>query len=96
MNINESTLKREDVKKEYLGIHYNMKYVPQLEPGFIPFGVWMNAYKKGGDMILATCRQVLCDEFPAICNKVNVTLPDEKTRRVGQSVAAASLPNIQK
>ena len=28
--------------------------------------------------------------------KVNVTLPDEKTRRVGQSVAAASLPEIRK
>ena len=51
---------------------------------------------KGGDTILATCQQVLCAEFPALAEKVNVMLPDEKTRRVGQSAAAASLPAIVK
>jgi len=51
---------------------------------------------KGGDTILATCQKVLADQFPALAEKVNVTLPDEKTRRVGQSVAAASLPEIVK
>ena len=47
---------------------------------------------KGGDTILATCQAVLKDEFPALYEKVEVMLPDEKTRRVGQSAAAASLP----
>jgi hypothetical protein len=51
---------------------------------------------KGGDLILATCNAVLADEFPAIAAKVEVMLPDEKTRRVGQSAAAASLPEIKK
>ncbi len=51
---------------------------------------------KGGDTILRVCKEVLSDEFPALAAKVNVTLPDEKTRRVGQSVAAASLPEIRK
>jgi hypothetical protein len=51
---------------------------------------------KGGEMILATCQAVLKDEFPALHEKVTVMLPDEKTRRVGQSVAAASLPDIRK
>ena len=51
---------------------------------------------KGGDLILSTCNQVLKEEFPALAEKVNVMLPDEKTRRVGQSVAAASLPDIRK
>ena len=51
---------------------------------------------KGGDLILSTCNQVLKDEFPALAEKVNVMLPDEKTRRVGQSAAAASLPEIRK
>ena len=51
---------------------------------------------KGGDTILCTCKQVLADEFPAIAEKVDVMLPDEKTRRVGQSAAAASLPEIVK
>ena len=51
---------------------------------------------KGGDLILRTCTEVLNDEFPALAQQVNVMLPDEKTRRVGQSAAAASLPMIGK
>ena len=49
---------------------------------------------KGGDTILATCQKVLADEFPALAEQITVMLPDENTRRVGQSVAAASLPDI--
>ncbi len=51
---------------------------------------------KGGDMILANCNKVLASEFPALYEKISVMLPDEKTRRVGQSVAAASLPDLHK
>jgi len=51
---------------------------------------------KGGDTILATCQSVLADEFPEVYARLQVMLPDEKTRRVGQSVAAASLPEIVK
>ena len=51
---------------------------------------------KGGDIILDTCNAILKDEFPALAKKVEVMLPDEKTRRVGQSVAAATLPEIKK
>ncbi|MBQ7857372.1 MAG: ROK family protein [Oscillospiraceae bacterium] len=51
---------------------------------------------KGGETILANCQMVLKDEFPTLYEKVQVMLPDEKTRRVGQSVAAASLPDIRK
>ncbi len=47
---------------------------------------------KGGDTILAVCNEILADEFPELYQKCRVMLPDEKTRRVGQSVAAASLP----
>ena len=49
---------------------------------------------KGGDTIMATCQKVLKDEFPAVYSKVEIMLPDENTRRVGQSAAAASLPKI--
>jgi len=38
---------------------------------------------------------VLRMEFPEIASKVNIQLPDEKSRRVGQSIAAASLPAIK-
>ena len=47
---------------------------------------------KGGDTILRVCNEILADEYPELAAKCNVTLPDEKMRRVGQSVAAASLP----
>ena len=49
---------------------------------------------KGGDTILRVCKEILADEYPELAAKCNVTLPDEKMRRVGQSVAAASLPKI--
>ena len=47
---------------------------------------------KGGDTIMSVCQKILAEEFPALNEKVEVIVPDEKTRRVGQSVAAASLP----
>ena len=50
---------------------------------------------KGGDLVLDTCKRVLADEYPEIAGKVFPSLPDEKFRRVGQSAAAASLPEIK-
>ena len=50
---------------------------------------------KRGDTIMSVCQKILADEFPALNEKVEVIVPDEKTRRVGQSVAAASLPAIR-
>ena len=50
---------------------------------------------KGGDTIMSVCQKILAEEFPALNEKVDVIVPDEKTRRVGQSVAAASLPAIR-
>lgn len=47
---------------------------------------------KGGDIILAETKRVLKDEYPHLAEKVLPALPDEKFRRVGQSAAAASLP----
>ena len=51
---------------------------------------------KGGDILLEECRRVLADEYPVINEKIHIALPDEKFRRVGQSAAAASLPEIRK
>ena len=50
---------------------------------------------KGGDTILAECNRVMAEEYPALAAKMTVMLPDEKTRRVGQAVAAASLPAVR-
>ncbi len=49
---------------------------------------------RGGDLILDNAKQVLKSEFPALASQINVQLPDEKSRRVGQSIAAASLPAL--
>ena len=50
---------------------------------------------KGGDLLMETCQQVLNDEYPEIAATFQLTLPDEYFRRVGQSMAVASLPEIK-
>lgn len=50
---------------------------------------------RGGDLVLEEAKRVLADEYPEYGGKVLPALPDEKTRRVGQSVAAASLPEVR-
>ena len=49
---------------------------------------------KGGDLVLEEAKRVLADEYPECSGKLFPALPDEKSRRVGQSVAAASLPEV--
>jgi predicted NBD/HSP70 family sugar kinase len=46
----------------------------------------------GGNLILDGARAVLQSEFPELASRLHIQLPDEKSRRVGQSIAAASLP----
>jgi predicted NBD/HSP70 family sugar kinase len=50
----------------------------------------------GGDLILEGALEVLREEFPDLAKRVSIQLPDEKSRRVGQSIAAASLPILRK
>ena len=49
---------------------------------------------QGGQIILSRAQEVLDTEFPELAAKMELHIPDEKSRRVGQSVAAASLPKI--
>lgn len=49
---------------------------------------------RGGEIILEGAQKVLRAEFPQLAEGMNLQLPDEKSRRVGQSIAAASLPEI--
>lgn len=46
----------------------------------------------GGNIIIAKAAEVLRTEFPEAGARVRLHLLDEKSRRVGQAVAAASLP----
>jgi predicted NBD/HSP70 family sugar kinase len=49
---------------------------------------------KGGDLIVAGARQLLKSEFPGLAAKIELHVPDEKMKRHGQAIAAASLPEI--
>ena len=50
---------------------------------------------EGGVILLERAQEVLDKEFPELAAKVKLHIPDENSRRVGQSVAAASLPEIK-
>ncbi|MBP3388154.1 MAG: ROK family protein [Clostridia bacterium] len=49
---------------------------------------------EGGVILLEKAGEVLNTEFPEFAKTINLNIPDEASRRVGQSVAAASLPEI--
>ncbi len=49
---------------------------------------------EGGNLIMEKAREVLNAEFPEYAD-VNITMPDEKNKRVGQSIAAASLAEVK-
>jgi predicted NBD/HSP70 family sugar kinase len=49
---------------------------------------------RGGNLLLEGVQKVFEAEFPELLKKFTVHLPDEKMRRVGQSIAAASLPAL--
>ncbi|MCI7145204.1 MAG: ROK family protein [Clostridiales bacterium] len=68
------------------GMYYDLKNVLIL--GRVASG-------EGGEIMVSECNRVLSDEYPEFAAGLKVMLPDEKMRRVGQSVAAASLPEIK-
>ena len=48
---------------------------------------------EGGTIVLERAQEVLDKEFPEL--NIQLHIPDENSRRVGQSVAAASLPETK-
>ena len=66
----------------YYAEFYDIKYLLLL--GRVTSG-------KGGDIVIAKAEEVLREVFPEFAN-IKITTPDEYMRRVGQSIAAASLP----
>lgn len=69
----------------YYAMYYDIKHVLIL--GRVTSG-------EGGNLILAKANEVLEKEFPELKN-IQLHLPDESNRRVGQSIAAASLPKLK-
>ncbi len=70
----------------YYSMFYDIKHV--LIMGRVTSG-------EGGTIILDKANEVIKSEFPEIAAKTQLHIPDEAARRVGQSVAAASLPEIK-
>ena len=51
---------------------------------------------QGGEIIIEEAQKVLRDEFPEIASSIAISTPDEKMKRHGQAIAAASLPGLRK
>ena len=51
---------------------------------------------QGGHVIIDEAKNVLRVEFPELANRISFHVPDEKDKRHGQAVAAASLPEIRR
>ena len=51
---------------------------------------------EGGDLVIHGAKHVLEIEFPDLSRRIAFDVPDEKDKRHGQAVAAASLPEIEK
>ena len=51
---------------------------------------------RGGDVVIEKAREVLIDEFPSLAAKLRLLTPEEKDKRHGQAIAAASLPRLSK
>ena len=48
----------------------------------------------GGELIISEASRVLKAEFPELAKTLRLSTPDEKDKRHGQAIAAASLPDI--
>ena len=70
----------------YYALFYDIKHV--LLMGRVSSG-------EGGSILHKTAIKTLEAEFPELARKITIHLPDESSRRVGQSIAAASLPFVK-
>ena len=66
-------------------IFYDMKHLLIL--GRVTTG-------EGGSIIIDNAKNVLVKEFPALNDKIAFQIPNEKDKRHGQAIAAASLPAV--
>ena len=77
---------RLDAQSEQFGVAH-----PTLE-------VWLNLGRvtsgAGGEVIIDTALKVVKDEFTDLADRLRMLSPDEKFKRHGQAIAAASLPSL--
>ncbi|HOI47349.1 MAG TPA: ROK family protein [Bacilli bacterium] len=70
----------------YYGLFYDIKHMLIL--GRVTSG-------EAGNIIIDKAKEVLNTHFKEFAS-INIIIPDEENRRVGQSIAAASLPKLRK
>ena len=51
---------------------------------------------RGGELILQKATQVLQTEFPELASTMDLGMPDESSKRVCQSISAASMPELRR
>ena len=76
----------------YLGYalaHYSDFY--DINYAYVMGGVMAD---NGGSIILENATRVLAEEFPDLAQKIKLTVPEESAIKLGQSIAAASLPEV--
>ncbi len=76
----------------YLGYaiaHYSDFY--DIDYAYVLGGVMAD---NGGSIIIENATKVLAEEFPDLAQKIKLAVPEESTIKLGQSIAAASLPKL--
>lgn len=76
----------------YLGYaiaHYSDFY--DIDYAYVLGGVMAD---NGGSIIIENATKVLAEEFPDLAQKIKLAVPEESTIKLGQSIAAASLPEL--
>jgi len=99
--IQEQTEKGEDRAVQiFKDIGIYLGYAAQLYSIFYDYHILMILGRVtsglAGELIKQEAERVLALEFPELKEKIEIHLADEKSRRVGQAVAAATLPEIKR
>ncbi|MCD6322816.1 MAG: ROK family protein [Clostridiales bacterium] len=100
LNVVQSMMAKNDYRaiKIYEGIGYYLGYAIAYYVEFYDINHVLLLGRvtsgRGGDIIIEKANKVLEIEFPELAKDIKVSMPDEKARRIGQSVAAASLPEF--
>jgi predicted NBD/HSP70 family sugar kinase len=81
---------------ETIGVY--LGYALALYADFFDFNtLWVlgrSTSGRGGEALFSMAEEVVKREFPELAEKIKIRFPDEKSRGLGQAVAAASLPKI--
>jgi len=76
------------------GLVVESKHRPVLDPDFVPAVLWNRAFEEWVEIDPQSTPVVVTEEFPEFADHLEMTTSDEKFKRYGQAIAAASLPSL--